>query len=317
MAGRMHRSVYGTNIALPSLDNLFSTEEERQDAKLEKVQNIPLSELYPFKDHPFHVRDDEEMEKMVDSIRQYGVMTPAIVRPRPEGGYELVSGHRRHHGAVRAGMETLPCIIREMDDDTAVILMVDSNCQREHILPSEKAKAYQMKIDAVRRKVGRPSKNNSSQLGTNFRADEIVAEAAGESRNQVQRFIRLNKLIPELQEMVDANKLKFNPAVEISYLTPEEQKEFFEYVDSNSCTPSLSQAQRLKKASKEGMLTAKKMDLIMCAQLPSVAPREQQLVIAYSKLEKFFPHGWTAEQMTHQIIKLLEAYHRNRQRDSR
>ena len=307
---------YGSNISLPSLDNLFSTEEERQDAKLEKVQNIALSELHPFKDHPFRVRDDEEMKKMVDSIKQYGVMTPAIARPRPEGGYELISGHRRHHGAVRAGIETLPCIVREMDDDTAVILMVDSNCQREHVLPCEKAKAYQMKLEAIKRQ-GRRNDLTSSQLGTKLRADEIVAETAGESRNQVQRFIRLNRLIPELQEMVDANKLKFNPAVEISYLTPEEQEEFFEYVDSNSCTPSLSQAQRLKKASKEGVLTAKKIDLIMCAQPPSVAPREQQLVIAYSKLEKFFPQGWTSEQMTHQIIRLLDANHRIRQRDSR
>ncbi|MBQ8612036.1 MAG: ParB/RepB/Spo0J family partition protein [Oscillospiraceae bacterium] len=312
----MHRSMYGTNIALPSLDNLFSSEEERQDAKLEKVQNIPVSELYPFEGHPFQVRDDEEMDKMVDSIKQYGVMTPAIARPRPEGGYELISGHRRHHGAMRAGMETLPCIIREMDDDTAIILMVDSNCQREHILPSEKAKAYQMKIEAIKRQ-GARSDLTSRQLGEKLLSVGKVADGTADSERQVHRYIRLNELIPELQEMVDANKLKFNPAVEISYLTPEEQEAFYEYVDSNSCTPSLSQAQRLKKASKEGSLTDKKMELIMCAQPPSVAPREQQLVISYSKVEKYFPQGWTSEQMTHQILKLLESFHRNRHRDSR
>lgn len=316
MAGR----IYGSNIKLPSLDNLFSTEEERQDAKLEKVQNIPLSELYPFKDHPFHVRDDEEMDKMVDSIKEYGVMTPAIARPRPEGGYELISGHRRHHGAQRAGMETIPCIVREMDDDTAIILMVDSNCQREHILPSEKAKAYQMKLEAIKRRAGRPSKNNCAQVEHNFqngRSVNIVAEEAGESRATVQRYIRLNNLIPELQEMVDDNQLKFNPAVELSYLTSEEQEDFYEYIDSMSCTPSLSQAQKLKAASREGVLDPEKIDAIMTAQPPSVKPREQQLSISYSKIERYFPRGYTAEQMEDQILKLLEAFYRNRQRDSR
>ena len=316
MAGR----IYGSNIKLPSLDNLFSTEEERQDAKLEKVQNIPLSELYPFKNHPFHVRDDEEMDKMVDSIKEYGVMTPAIARPRPEGGYELISGHRRHHGAQRAGMETIPCIVRDMDDDTAVILMVDSNCQREHILPSEKAKAYQMKLDAIKRKAGRPSKNNSAQVEQNFDdrfSIEKVAADANSSRATVQRYIRLNNLIPELQEMVDDNQLKFNPAVELSYLTSEEQEDFYEYIDSMSCTPSLSQAQKLKAASREGVLDPEKIDAIMTAQPPSVKPREQQLSISYSKIERYFPRGYTAEQMEDQILKLLEAFHRNRQRDSR
>ena len=316
MAGR----IYGSNIKLPSLDNLFSTEEERQDAKLEKVQNIPLSELYPFKNHPFHVRDDEEMDKMVDSIKEYGVMTPAIARPRPEGGYELISGHRRHHGAQRAGMETIPCIVREMDDDTAIILMVDSNCQREHILPSEKAKAYQMKLEAIKRRAGRPSKNNCAQVEHNFqngRSVNIVAEEAGESRATVQRYIRLNNLIPELQEMVDDNQLKFNPAVELSYLTSEEQEDFYEYIDSMSCTPSLSQAQKLKAASREGVLDPEKIDAIMTAQPPSVKPREQQLSISYSKIERYFPRGYTAEQMEDQILKLLEAFYRNRQRDSR
>lgn len=247
-------------------------------------------------------------------------MTPAIARPRPEGGYELISGHRRHHGAQRAGMETIPCIVREMDDDTAIILMVDSNCQREHILPSEKAKAYQMKLEAIKRRAGRPSKNNCAQVEHNFqngRSVNIVAEEAGESRATVQRYIRLNNLIPELQEMVDDNQLKFNPAVELSYLTSEEQEDFYEYIDSMSCTPSLSQAQKLKAASREGVLDPEKIDAIMTAQPPSVKPREQQLSISYSKIERYFPRGYTAEQMEDQILKLLEAFHRSRQRDSR
>lgn len=190
---------YGSNINLPSLDNLFSSEQERQDAKLEKIQILPLTELHPFRNHPFQVRDDDEMDKMVDSIKEYGVMTPAIIRPRKDGGYEIVAGHRRCHASQRAGVETMPCIVRDMDDDTAIILMVDSNCQREHILPSEKAKAYQMKLEAVKRKSGRPSKINSGQVGPNFderRSNQIVADEAGESVKQVQRFIRLNKLTP-------------------------------------------------------------------------------------------------------------------------
>ena len=224
MAGR----IYGSNIKLPSLDNLFSTEEERQDAKLEKVQNIPLSELYPFKDHPFHVRDDEEMDKMVDSIKEYGVMTPAIARPRPEGGYELISGHRRHHGAQRAGMETIPCIVRDMDDDTAVILMVDSNCQREHILPSERAKAYQMKLDAIKRKAGRPTKENCEQIAYNYdgkKSSEILGEQVGESKDQIRRYIRLTNLIDPILEMVDNKEIAMNAAVELSYLSAKEQVE--------------------------------------------------------------------------------------------
>lgn len=311
MAGR----IYGSNIKLPSLDNLFSTEEERQDAKLEKVQNIPLSELYPFKDHPFHVRDDEEMDKMVDSIKEYGVMTPAIARPRPEGGYELISGHRRHHGAQRAGMETIPCIVRDMDDDTAVILMVDSNCQREHILPSEKAKAYKMKLDALKRQ-GTRSDLTSTQLVQKLSVDK-VADEANTSRETVRRFIHLNNLIPELLDMVDDGRLKLTPADHLADLTPDEQADFYEYIDSMSCTPSLSQAQKLKAASREGVLDPEKIDAIMTAQPPSVKPREQQLSISYSKIERYFPRGYTAEQMEDQILKLLEAFHRNRQRDSR
>ena len=303
---------------LPSLDDiLFTSEEERQDAALEKVQILSLSDLHPFTSHPFQVRDDEEMDRMVDSVKEYGVMTPAIVRPRREGGYEIVAGHRRCHASQRAGLDTMPCIVRNMDDDTAIILMVDSNCQREHILPSEKAKAYEMKLEAVKRKAGRPSKINSSQVGTNFRADEVVAQGAGESRNQVQRYIRLNNLIPELMEMVDDGKLKMTPAVEISYLTPEEQADVYQHLDSMDCPPSLSQAQKLKAASKEAVVTPEKIHQIMQEKAPSVKPREQQISISVSKVEKYFPRGYTSQQMEQTIIKLLESYSRSLQQEAR
>ena len=305
------------NIRLPSIDDLFSTEEERQDAKLEKIQILPLSELHPFEGHPFQVRDDEEMDKMVDSVKEYGVMTPAIVRPRRDGGYEIVAGHRRCHASQRAGVDTMPCIVRDMDDDTAIILMVDSNCQREHILPSEKAKAYQMKLEAVKRKAGRPSKNNSAQVGPNLWASEKVAIDAGESKSQVKRYIALNNLIPDLMQLVDDGRLKTTPAVELSYLTPEEQEEFLSYMEEEGCTPSLSQAQKLKAASKESVLTKDKIHEIMSARSPSVKPREPQLTIAVSKVERYFPKGFTSGQMQNLIVKLLENYYRSHQHDSR
>ena len=308
---------YGRNINLPSLDNLFSSEQERQDAKLEKIQILPLTELHPFRNHPFQVRDDDEMDKMVDSVKEYGVMTPAIVRPRQDGGYEIVAGHRRCHASQRAGVETMPCIVRDMDDDTAIILMVDSNCQRERVLPSEKAKAYEMKLQAIKRKGGRPSKNNLSQVGTSFRADEILAQDAGESRNQIQRFIRLNKLTPELMQMVDDGKLKTTPAVELSYLTPEEQEDFLSYMESEGCTPSLSQAQKLKEASKESVLTPEKIQHIMSAKPISVKPRTPQLMIPVSEIERFFPKGFSSEQMQKVIVHLLENYARAHQHGSR
>ena len=301
------------NIRLPSIDDLFSTEEERQDAKLEKIQILPLSELHPFEGHPFQVRDDEEMDKMVDSVKEYGVMTPAIVRPRRDGGYEIVAGHRRCHASQRAGVDTMPCIVRDMDDDTAIILMVDSNCQREHILPSEKAKAYQMKLEAVKRKAGRPSKNNSAQVGPNLWASERVALDAGESKSQVKRYIALNNLTPDLMQLVDDGRLKTTPAVELSYLTPEEQEEFLSYMEEEGCTPSLSQAQKLKAASKESVLTKDKIHGIMSARSPSVKPREPQLTIAVSKVERYFPKGFSSEQMESTILKLLENYYRKRQ----
>lgn len=226
---------YGSNINLPSLDNLFSSEQERQDAKLEKIQILPLTELHPFRNHPFQVRDDDEMDKMVDSVKEYGVMTPAIVRPRKDGGYEIVAGHRRCHASQRAGVETMPCIVRDMDDDTAIILMVDSNCQREHILPSEKAKAYEMKLAAIKRQ-GQRRDLTSGQVVQKLSVQE-VADGSGEGYKTVQRFIRLNKLTPELMKMVDDGKLKTTPAVELSYLTPEEQEDFLSYMESEGCTP--------------------------------------------------------------------------------
>lgn len=306
---------------LPSLDDiLFTSEEERQDAALEKVQILSLSDLHPFTSHPFQVRDDEEMDRMVDSVKEYGVMTPAIVRPRREGGYEIVAGHRRCHASQRAGLDTMPCLVRDMDDDTAIILMVDSNCQREHILPSEKAKAYEMKLEAVKRKAGRPSKINSGQLGPNFeerRSNQIVANDAGESVKQVQRYIRLNNLIPELMEMVDDGKLKMTPAVEISYLTPEEQADVYQHLDSMDCTPSLSQAQKLKAASKEAVVTPEKIHQIMQEKTPSVKPREQQISISVSKVEKYFPKGYTSQQMEQTIIRLLKSYSRSHQQETR
>lgn len=306
---------YGSNINLPSLDNLFSSEQERQDAKLEKIQILPLTELHPFRNHPFQVRDDDEMDKMVDSVKEYGVMTPAIVRPRKDVGYEIVAGHRRCHASQRAGVETMPCIVRDMDDDTAIILMVDSNCQREHILPSEKAKAYEMKLAAIKRQ-GQRRDLTSGQVVQKLSVQE-VADGSGEGYKTVQRFIRLNKLTPELMKMVDDGKLKTTPAVELSYLTPEEQEDFLSYMESEGCTPSLSQAQKLKEASKESVLTPEKIQHIMAAKPPSVKPRDPQLMIPVAKVERYFPKGFTSDQMQQVIVKLLENYARAHQHGSR
>ena len=299
----------------PSFADLFTTQEDRDEAKLEKVQMLPLGELNPFPDHPFEVRDDEEMEKLVDSIRVHGVLMPAIARTRTDGSYELVAGHRRKRACELAGLQEMPVLVREMDDDTATILMVDSNVQREHVLPSEKAKAYKMKLDAIKRKSGRPSKENSRQVVGNFESADLVGETSGESGRQVQRYIRLNNLIPELMEMVDENKLKFNPAVEISYLTPEEQEDFFQYIDGQVCSPSLSQAQKLKAASREGQLTPEKLETIMTAQPPSVKPREMQISISMDRVRKYFPKGYTSEQIVNQILRILEAQYRKKNRD--
>ena len=301
----------------PSFADLFTTQEDRDEAKLEKVQMLPLGELNPFPDHPFEVRDDEEMEKLVDSIRVHGVLMPAIARTRPDGSYELVAGHRRKRACELAGLQEMPVFVREMDDDTATILMVDSNVQREHVLPSEKAKAYKMKLEAIKRQ-GQRTDLTSCQVGTKLaftRSDEALAENTTESARTVQRYIRLNNLIPELMEMVDENKLKFNPAVEISYLTPEEQEDFFQYIDGQVCSPSLSQAQKLKAASREGQLTPEKLETIMTAQPPSVKPREMQISISMDRVRKYFPKGYTSEQIVNQILRILEAQYRKKNRD--
>ena len=303
----------GRKPSLTSYDDIFSTEASRQQ---EQIQRLALSELHPFKDHPFRVLDDDRMMETVESVKEYGVLVPIIARPMADGGYEIVAGHRRCHASQRAGVDTMPCIVRDMDDDTAIILMVDSNCQREHILPSEKAKAYQMKLEAIKRKGGRPLKINSGQLGQNFSQPysvEKVADEAGESVKQVQRFIRLNKLTPDLMRLVDDGRLKTTPAVELSYLTPEEQEEFLSYMEEEGCTPSLSQAQKLKAASKESVLTKDKIHGIMSARSPSVKPREPQLTIAVSKVERYFPKGFSSEQMERTILKILENYYRKRQ----
>lgn len=299
------------NVSLTSYDDIFSTEESRIEEKQEKVQEIALSELHPFKNHPFKVLDDEEMEKTVESISEYGVLTPAIARPRTEGGYELISGHRRHHASELAGLETMPVIVRDMDDDSATILMIDSNLQRETILPSERAWAYRMKLEAIKRQ-GRRSDLTSCQIGTKLRADQIVAENTGESARTIQRFIRLTELNQKLLDMVDKKALAFNPAVELSYLTKEEQIDFLEVMEMEQNTPSLSQAQRIKKLSQEGNCTIEAMQEIMM----EVKKEEQDRVtIKNDVLKKYFPKSYTPKQMEDTIIKLLDNWHKKRQRN--
>ena len=301
----------GANISLSSYDDIFSTEESRADQSAEKVQENPLSELHPFKDHPFKVLDDEAMQKTVESIRQYGVMVPAIARPSPEGGYELIAGHRRHHASELAGKETMPVIVREMDDDAATILMVDSNLQREELLPSERAFAYRMKLEAIKHQ-GERTDLTSSQVGTKLRADQQMADEIGSSRNQIQRFIRLTYLIPELLDMVDQKKLAFNPAVELSYLRPEEQKLFLEAMDYAQTTPSLSQAQRIKKYSQENKCT---LD-VMCAVMDEIKKDDMsKITISHDVIRKYFPKSYTPKQMEDTIIRLLEQWQKKRQRE--
>ena len=291
---------------LASLDDLFSTQASRDEAQREKVQEIPLEELHPFAHHPFKVLDDDRMKDTADSIREYGVLVPAIARPRPDGGYELIAGHRRKRGCELAGLQTMPVIVRELDDDAATIIMVDSNIQRENILPSERAFAYQMKLEALKRQAGRPSKENVSQLGTQKRSDQIMAEKLGESRNQIQRFIRLTNLIPALLDMVDSKKIAFNPAVELSYLTQEEQGKLVDTMESEQATPSLSQAQRLKKFSQEGKLTEESMLAIMSEEKK---PEVGKVTLGTDTLRKYFPTNWTPKQMEDQILKLLNNWY--------
>ena len=291
---------------LAPLDDLFSTQASRDEAQREKVQEIPLEELHPFAHHPFKVLDDDRMKDTADSIREYGVLVPAIARPRPDGGYELIAGHRRKRGCELAGLKTMPVIVRELDDDAAIIMMIDSNIQRENILPSERAFAYQMKLEALKRQAGRPSKENVSQLGTQKRSDQIMAEKLGESRNQIQRFIRLTNLIPTLLDMVDSKKIAFNPAVELSYLNQDEQAKLVDTMEREQATPSLSQAQRLKKFSQEGKLTEESMLAIMSEEKK---PEGGKVTLGTDTLRKYFPTNWTPKQMEDQILKLLNNWY--------
>ena len=298
------------NIRLPSVDDLFSTEESRADEQREKVQEILLSELHPFPNHPFKVVDDERMLDTADSIREHGVLVPAIARPRPDGGYELIAGHRRKRGCELAGLDTMPVIVRNLDDDASTIIMVDSNIQRESLLPSERAFAYKMKLEALNHQ-GKRAGLTSSQLGTKLmRTDEILAEQSGTSRNQVQRYIRLTELVPDLLDMVDAKKIAFNPAVELSYLKPEEQTALIEAMDSEQATPSLSQAQRLKRFSQEGTLSPDMMRAILSEEKKADMDR---VTLTGDTLRKYFLKSYTPRQMEQTILKLLEGWHRRRQ----
>ena len=300
------------NLALKGLDDLFSTEEKRQEEQREQVQQIPIDALHPFTNHPFKVLDDEAMTRTVESIAQYGVLAPLIARPRPDGdGYEIISGHRRQYAAKLAGLDTLPVIVRQMSDDAAVILMVDSNLQREHILPSERALAYKMKLDAMRRTSGRPSKENSRQLVGNFETADVVGKESGESGRQVQRFIRLTNLIPELLDMVDEKKISFNPAVELSYLDESQQRDFLEAMEDTQNAPSLSQAQQLKKMAQQGEFSYEKAFDVMGQEKKS---EKDTVTIKNETLRKYFPRSYTPKQMEERIIQLLDAWQKKQQR---
>ena len=300
----------GGNISLSSYDDIFETDNSRAASNQERVQEIPLSELHPFEGHPFKVLDDDEMQKTVESVRDFGVLTPAIARPDPDGGYEIISGHRRHRASELAGKETMPVIVREMDDDAAIILMVDANLQRETILPSERAYAYKMKLDALKHQ-GARSDLTSTQVGRKLETAEIIAQEAGDSKNQVRRFIRLTELIPELLDMVDTGQIKFNPAVELSYLAHEEQKDFLEAMDYAQAAPSLSQAQRIKKLAQDGNCT---LDA-MCEIMNEMKKDElDKVTLKTSVLRKYFPKSYTNKQMEDKIIQLLEQWQKKREK---
>ena len=301
---------------LPPLADLFSTSDERalEAQTQERVMMLPVSELHDFPGHPFQVRDDEEMEKLAESITQHGILMPGLVRPRAAGGYEIVAGHRRKFASMKAGIREMPVIVRDMDDDTAVILMVDSNVQRENVLPSEKARAYKMKLDAIKRKAGRPSKENSGQLDQNFfnpYSVEKIAQDAGESTKQVQRYIRLNELIPELLEMVDGNEIKFNPAYELAFLRPEEQAVLYDILQAEEVTPSLSQAQRLKRASQGGRLSEQDIAAIMREEKAQTRDTGK-VTLPAKEIEQFFPKSYTPAQKKKVIVKLLASWARQR-----
>ena len=300
----------GRKLSLTSYDDLFSTEQTRAEAGREKVTEISLAELHPFENHPFKVLDDERMQDTAQSIREYGVLVPAIVRPREEGGYEIVAGHRRKRGCELAGLETMPVIIRDLDDDAATLVMVDSNIQRESLLPSERAFAYKMKLDAIKRQ-GERRDLTSSQVGMKLQALDIVGKQAGDSRNQVHRYIRLTSLIPELLDMVDNKKIAFNPAVELSYLKQEEQTQLLDAMESEQATPSLSQAQRLKRFSQEGKLSIDVMRAIMSEEKKSDL---DNITIPMDSIRKFFPKSYTPKQIQDTIMKLVESWFKKMQR---
>ena len=303
------------NVSLKGADNIFSTEESRQEQQREQVQQIPIGELFPFKNHPFKVLDDESMQRTVESVEQYGVLSPLIARPRPEGGYEIISGHRRQHAAQLAGLETLPVIVRNMDDDAAVLLMVDSNLQRENILPSERAFAYKMKLEALKNQ-GARSDLTCGQIGHKLngaKARDIVADESGDNARNVQRFIRLTNLVPELLDMVDEKKIAFNPAVELSYLDECQQRDFLEAMNDTQNAPSLSQAQRLKKLAQEGHFS---YDVAFAVMGEEKKDELDKVVIKNDTLRKYFPRSYTPKQMEDTIIKLLEQWQRKQQRQN-
>ena len=300
------------NVSLKGADDIFSTEKSRQEQQREQVQQIPIGELFPFKDHPFKVLDDESMQRTVESVEQYGVLSPLIARPRPEGGYEIISGHRRQHAAQLAGLDALPVIVRQMDDDAAVLLMVDSNLQRENILPSERAFAYKMKLEALKNQ-GARSDLTSAQLGRKLETADIVGQESGDSRNQVRRFIRLTNLVPELLDMVDEKKIAFNPAVELSYLDTNQQRDFLEAMNDTQNAPSLSQAQRLKKLAQEGHFS---YDVAFAVMGEEKKDELDKVVIKNDTLRKYFPRSYTPKQMEDTIIKLLEQWQRKLQRQN-
>ena len=300
------------NVSLKGADDIFSTEESRQEQQREQVQQIPIEELFPFKNHPFKVLDDESMQRTVESVEQYGVLSPLIARPRPEGGYEIISGHRRQHAAELAGLETLPVIVRNMDDDAAVLLMVDSNLQRENILPSERAFAYKMKLEALKNQ-GARSDLTSRQVVGKLEAADLVGKGNEESGRQVQRFIRLTNLVPELLDMVDEKKIAFNPAVELSYLDEAQQRDFLEAMNDTQNAPSLSQAQRLKKLAQEGHFS---YDVAFAVMGEEKKDEMDKVVIKNDTLRKYFPRSYTPKQMEDTIIKLLEQWQRKQQRQN-
>jgi len=303
------------SIKLTSVDELFSTEESRADSQREKVLDIPLSEISDFPNHPFKVKADEAMLEMADSVKQYGVLVPALVRPKPDGGYEMVAGHRRKKASELAGKETMPCIVRQLDDDEATIIMVDSNLQRESILPSEKAFAYKMKLEAMKRQAGRPSKENSVQLELDYKGQQsrdILAKQTGESGPQIFRYIRLTELIPPILEMVDEKQIAFNPAVEISYLSEKEQQDLYNTMQSEDCTPSLAQAQRMKKLSQDGRLNVDVIFSILTEEKPN---QKEKFQIRRERIDRFFPKNFTEKQKEDLIVQLLESWYRKRQKE--